>query len=329
MKFGVELHQYLDAPTILEESRAVERLGYDSLWLGDSQLIWRELYVLLGAAAAVTSRVRLGIGVTNPVTRHPAVTASAAMTLQELSGGRGILGIGLGHTSTATLGLPRATRKQLGDYVSVVRRLCRGEEVGTEHGPIRLTYTGSTPPPPILIASSGPKMMRLAGEIGDGVVMAGQMGHAEVRREALEQVRAGQAERAEAPKEFMVCIGVAACVSRDRNEALNAVRSHVAQGLSSPLAKLSPAALEARATLRTSYNTYDHMHPTAPHAAVVPDEVIPEFAIAGTPDDCIRYCAAAFDSGVDEITIRPYALPGKSRLDQIEAFANEVVAHFR
>src|SRR5262249_10965324 len=131
------------------------------------------------------------------------------------------------------------------------------------------------------------------------------------------------------PAEFLACIGVAACVSADRNEALNAVRSHVAQGLSSPLARLSQAALEARAILPTSYNTYDHMHPDAAHAEVVPEEVIPEFAIAGTADDCVGYCKAAFESGVDEITIRPYALPGKSRLEQIEAFAQEVVARLR
>jgi len=332
MRFGVELHQYLDARTIVEESRAVEELGYDALWLGDSQLIWRELYVLLGAAATATSRVTLGVGVTNPVTRHAAVTASAMMTLQELSRGRGILGVGLGHTSVATMGLPRATRKELAAYVDTVRRLCRGEEVSTEHGPIRLAYTKPEAAPPIIIAASGPKMMRLAGQIGDGVVMAGQMGHPEVRREALERVRAGVADSsldARNDKSFLVCAGVAACVSSERGQALDAVRSHVAQGLMSPLARLGPAAAKARETLASSYNTYDHMHPGARHAHVVPDEVIQEFAIAGTPEDCVRQARAMFDDGVDEITIRPYALPGHSRLETIEAFAREVVAKLR
>lgn len=326
MRFGVELHQYFDAPTILEESRAVEELGYDALWLGDSQLIWRELYVLLGAAATVTSRVTLGVGVTNPVTRHPAVTASAAMTLQELSGGRGILGVGLGHTSTATMGYPRATRKQLSDYVNTVRRLCRGEEVPTEHGPIRLAYTSPTLAPPMIIAASGPNMLRLAGEIGDGVVIAGQMGHPEVRRLALEQIAAG---RGAGEKPFLVCAGVAACVSTNRQEALDAVRSHVAQGLMSPLARLSPAAAEARQTLASSYDTYEHMHPTARHARVVPDAIVPEFALAGTPDDCVRQAESMFEAGIEEITIRPYALPGRSRLAMIESFAGEVMAKLR
>src|SRR5690242_7570398 len=70
MRFGLEIHQYLDASTCLEEAVAAERLGYDAVWFGDSQMIWREAYVLLGAAAAQTSRIDLGIGVTNPYTRH-------------------------------------------------------------------------------------------------------------------------------------------------------------------------------------------------------------------------------------------------------------------
>ncbi|HLQ34146.1 MAG TPA: LLM class flavin-dependent oxidoreductase, partial [Chloroflexota bacterium] len=329
MRFGVELHQYLDAKTILAESRAVEELGYDALWLGDSQLIWRELYVLLGAAATATSSVTLGVGVTNPITRHPAVTASAIMTVQELSGGRGILGVGLGHTSVATMGLPRATRKQLTAYVDTVRRLCRGEEVPTEHGPIRLAFTDPTATPPIVIAASGPNMMRLAGQIGDGAIMAGQVGHEGVRRDALEQVRRGLDEHPHPPERFMVCAGVAAAVSDDRAQALEAVRPHVAQGLQSPLARLGPAALAAREELRTTYNTYDHMHPGARHAAMVPDDVIPEFAVAGTPEECARQAQAMFDAGVDEITIRPYALPGSSRLATIQAFARDVVPRLR
>jgi 5,10-methylenetetrahydromethanopterin reductase len=329
MRFGVELHQYLDASTILEESRAVERLGYDALWLGDSQLIWRELYVLLGAAATATSRVTLGVGVTNPITRHAAVTASAMMTLQELSGGRGILGVGLGHTSVATMGLPRATRKQLAAYVEAVRGLCLGEEAGTESGPLRLAFAGTSAAPPIVVGGSGPKMLQLAGQIGDGAILSGQLGNPEVRREALDRLLQGQRERLCPPERFVVHAGVAASVSADRQSALDAVRPHVAQGLQSPLARLTGAALAARARLTSSYNVQDHMHPGAPHAVVVPDDVIPEFAIAGVPNECIHQCRAMFEAGIDEITIRPYALPGQTRLEMIEAFAREVMNPLR
>src|SRR4051812_15582875 len=104
--FGVELFQYLDAPTLVEEIKLAERLGFETVWLGDSQLLWRELYVLLGAAAVNTSRITLASGVTNPVTRHPAVTASALMTLQELSGNRALPRIDVGVPAPRLMGLP-------------------------------------------------------------------------------------------------------------------------------------------------------------------------------------------------------------------------------
>ena len=102
--FGVEIHPYYDVPTLMHEITLAEELGYDQVWIGDSQLIWREMYVLLGAAAQATSGILLGSGVTNPMTRVSAVTASAAATLQELSGGRLTLGIGNGFTSVNTMG---------------------------------------------------------------------------------------------------------------------------------------------------------------------------------------------------------------------------------
>ena len=114
--FGLEVHPYYDSKTILDEIKLAEAMGYDDVWIGDSQLIWRELYVLMGAAAQTTSKVFLGSGVTNPITRLPAVTASAAVTLQELSGGRMMLGIGSGFSSVNTMGMKPATLKELEEF---------------------------------------------------------------------------------------------------------------------------------------------------------------------------------------------------------------------
>src|SRR4051812_3728415 len=86
--FGVELFQYPAPRAILEEVQLAERLGYDALWLGDAQLLWRELYVMLGAAAALTSSIAFGSSVTNPITRLPSVTAGAIAPPPQLSGGR-------------------------------------------------------------------------------------------------------------------------------------------------------------------------------------------------------------------------------------------------
>lgn len=325
MRFGLEIHQYLDAPTCLEEALAAERLGYDAVWFGDSQMIWREAYVLLGAAAAQTSRVDLGIGVTNPHTRHIGVTAGAMLTLQELSGDRAMLGVGVGHTSVATIGARRSTRAELSQWVGDIRRLFQGEEVGT----MRLAYGSAAKPPPIFVAGSGPKMLHQAGAIGDGVIIAGQAGQPEGVAAALEHVRAGQHTPTVRSHNLTVCLGIAAAVAVDRQQALDAVRPHAATGLQSPLARLSGAALEARERLRTTYDAYQHLHPTATFASVVPDEVIREFCLAGTPDECAAQAEALFDAGVDEITIRPYAVAGSSRLEMIETFARDVVGRLR
>src|SRR5712692_1537509 len=121
--FGISLWESLDAPTILHEVQLAEQSGFDAVWLGDSQLLWREAYVLLGAASALTTRVLLGVGVTNPVTRHPTVTASALLTLQEASCGRALMGVGVGSTAVRTLGQQPVSRAELTRWVELVRAL--------------------------------------------------------------------------------------------------------------------------------------------------------------------------------------------------------------
>src|SRR5215472_17348963 len=82
----------------------IEGLGFDHLWLTDSSLHVRNCYAYLTLAAARSSRLMLGTAVTNPITRHPAITASAAATVDELSSGRMILGIGAGDRPLFALG---------------------------------------------------------------------------------------------------------------------------------------------------------------------------------------------------------------------------------
>jgi 5,10-methylenetetrahydromethanopterin reductase len=326
-RFGLELHEYLDAPTVLREAQQAEALGYASVWLADSQLIWRELYVLLGALAATTARVALGTGVTNPVTRHPTVTAGAITTLQELSRGRAILGIGLGNTSLATLGRPPATRAALARYVAAVRALCAGQPVAGPHGDLRLTFGAPGRCPPVVIAGSGPKVLALAGEIGDGVVIAGRGRVGPPLDAMLRRVHEGQAANGRVDRPFTTYLGVAVAVHADRATAIAAVRPHVvASALRRPLWELSPAAQAASERVRAVYTPYEHMSPTDKYAGLVPDAVVTEFAIAGTPEECRAQVRALFAAGIDEITIRPYAVDGAPRGATTETFAREVMA---
>jgi 5,10-methylenetetrahydromethanopterin reductase len=312
---------------MLQEAQQAEALGYASVWLGDSQLIWRELYVLLGAVAATTRRVALGTGVTNPATRHPAVTAGAITTLQELTGGRAILGIGLGNTSLATLGRRPATRAELRRCVATVRALCAGEREAGPGGELRLAFGGPGRCPPVIVAGNGPKILTLAGEIGDGMLISGRGCAGPTLEAMLRCAREGRAASARPERPFTTYLGVAAAVHADRAKAIGAVRPHVvASALRRPLWPLEGAARAASEAVQGVYSPFDHMNPTDKYAGIVPDEVVTEFAIAGTPEECRAQARALFAAGIDEITIRPYAVDGQPRGATTETFARDVMA---
>src|SRR6476620_2020263 len=96
IKFGVGIYGTDNAREAVALARAAEDFGYDRFWIGDSHMIWRELYVVAGAIAMATKRIEIGPGVTHPTVRHVTVTASAMATLHELTDGRVFCGFGVG-----------------------------------------------------------------------------------------------------------------------------------------------------------------------------------------------------------------------------------------
>ena len=150
----------------------VEDAGFDFMWMPDTPLLaglWRDVHMHLGAAAASTSRLRLGPGVTNPLTRHPLATASALATLADASGGRADLVAGTGYSSAYIIGRKAATRKSMREATTLWRSLFSG-------APTVLPGSEATLDPPyadlpIILAASGPAMLALAGEIADGVLI--------------------------------------------------------------------------------------------------------------------------------------------------------------
>jgi 5,10-methylenetetrahydromethanopterin reductase len=327
--FGIELFQYLDASTIVADVQLVERLGYASVWLGDAQLLWREMYVLLGAAATATTRITVGAGVTNVATRHVSVTASAMVTLQELSHGRAAVGVGVGGTSTGMVGLPHTSRAQLSQAIEIVRALCAGQPVDTPRGAMRLVFGGAGKCPPIVIAASGPKVLRLAGAIGDGAMVGGGACAPELLRAKLRSVREGQEAAGRSGDHFRTYLATPAAVHPDERQALAAVKSQVAVavGLVNDDWQLSDAARRAGDLARAAYDHNEHMSPdaSAKFAAIIPDEVAREFAIAGTPEQCVERAQQLFELGVDEILLTPFAVAGGSRSEMIEALARDVM----
>jgi len=170
-------------------------------WLADTQNLAADVYVSLGMAAVATSSIQLCTGVTNPVTRHPAVTASAISSVQVTSKGRAVLGIGRGDSSLGFLGQQPASPVLFEQYLTRLRAYLHGRPAdldGTASVNEWIATTGQ-PPVPIDVAATGPKITALAGRLADRVTFA--VG-ADVGRltEAITLVRAERAAAGLDPK---------------------------------------------------------------------------------------------------------------------------------
>lgn len=147
----------------------VEAAGFDDVYVPDSQVLWRDAWMTLFAAAQVTDRIGLGTAVTNVATRHPSVVASLARTVAEAAGDRLRLGLGVGNSSVEPVGLSPSTGRDLRTGIAAIRDLLEGREAQFGESSVRLR--DPHPGIPVLVAASGPRNLRLAGEIADGAVL--------------------------------------------------------------------------------------------------------------------------------------------------------------
>ncbi len=169
-------------------ARFAESCGYGLLGYGDTQCLLPELHVALAAAAGVTERVLLAPTVTNPITRHPAVAASAFGALQQLAGGRVRYCVGTGDSATSLIGERPATVGMIAEHSRAFSALIDGEEAQVGDKRFRLEW--QTPHVPLWLAAEGPRMLRLAGELADGVLMGNGLTE-DVVRDNLDRVRQG------------------------------------------------------------------------------------------------------------------------------------------
>ncbi len=176
MKFGVTI-----APSISDWRLFVdlETMGYDCAWAADSQMLYSDAYAVLALAAANTSRIRLGTGVSVAGTRLAPVTAHSIATINKLAPGRTFLGIGTGHTAMRVMGKDPMKAREFREYLRVLRALLHGEEVdyalNGESNDIRFLHAERgfidvEHPVPIYVAADGPFALKAAGAYGDGRV---------------------------------------------------------------------------------------------------------------------------------------------------------------
>ena len=318
------------APKSIEaRAEAFEAAGWTGMMVVDSQNISGDSYVALTLAARVTERLRLGTGVTNPLTRHPAVTASAIASVQVASDGRASLAIGRGDSALAHIGMAPAPVKYLEAYTGALRAYLHGQAVAFEElgqfspsGCSRqidglnladapsgssLRWAGAQPSPvPVEVVGSGPAVLAAAARVSDRVWVA--VGAQPERVQwAISSVRAERDRLGLAP------VPIGAVVNVVAHPDLDTARDLVAGGLASTArfsamhgvvrAPVAEADREVYQAIARSYEMTRHTHGGAGHLQVLTGEFIDQFGIAGPPSHCVARLRALAELGIDRFLV--------------------------
>jgi 5,10-methylenetetrahydromethanopterin reductase len=317
--FGVGLFPTEPLEKMIHLAKVSEASGYSHIWVGDSHLIWREAYVNMTAMMLQTAKVKFGTGVTNPLTRHPSVLASAYATLEEYAPGRMIVGIGLGDSSVETMGLKPSTLANFEASLAQMRALFAGNEAQLPSGKIHLLHPCKNKVP-MYVAASGPKMLELSGRVADGIIVLVGVAD-EYIAHAREKIAAGAKAAGRKLEDINLVLWVPCAVS-ETVSAKDAVKAHVARVVAHPLPYvLDPNEQKILEEIRKTYDYYHHMDQQANHAEVIPDWLVDKFAIAGTIAECRAQIERIKKTGIQQIAIIPYSPPGGSREETIRGFA--------
>jgi 5,10-methylenetetrahydromethanopterin reductase len=298
-----------EAGTSVAHVQLAEALGFSGAGLIDSQSVYRELYVTAAPCGQATRRIRLGPTVTNPITRHPAVTAAAIATLDEATDGRAFLGMGPGDSAVLNLGEKPARLADLRAYIEAVRALLNGEEV--EYRGTRVHTRWAKRPVPIFGTAGGPRTLELAGEIADGVIM--HLGlFPEIIRESVARVHAGAARAGRDPAAIEVWVLAPIRVTEDVTATVAAERSglagraHFVFGSTFEGKHVPPEFAPAIRRIVAEYQPATHMRRDSPNAAPVEDPTLvrylaERFDIIGPPEVCIERLRAIEAAGVRNV----------------------------
>jgi 5,10-methylenetetrahydromethanopterin reductase len=307
-----------------DAARKLESEGWTGMGIVDSQCLSGDPYVAAAMACGATSTLKVATAVTNTATRHPAVAATAAASVQAESGGRFVLGIGRGDSALAYLGLAPAPVGQFAKHLERLQGYLRREEVpfdlatdavnglcssATLHmdseptvSRLRWLRDGNTKVP-VDVAASGPKVIDIAGRLADAVTFAVGVDPARIRW-AIDRAHAARVAAGLDPGTLGLGAYVPLFVDDDRTTARRMISGAVGS-----FARFSvmhgtvtgPATDSQRATLTRVHAAYDmtaHFTHGSRQSQQLTDEVIDAFAIAGPPSYCLERLAELREMGL-------------------------------
>ncbi len=324
---GLMLSDELVPADFLELVEVAERVGYEELWYTD-QRFWRDSYAGLALAAQHSRTLRLGPGVNDPFTRHPATIAMSIATLDEISGGRAQLGLGVGGSGIAEMRLPKVKPvRALREAVELIRVMLTGERVdydgelfhldGGKLGfkPVRTSI-------PIYVASHGPQVLKLCGRLVDGVLL-GNMARPEAVREAAALIREGEHAAGRPPGSVVVNLRLEACVCGHHEASLLAMKRRFAVRLIAYFPQwefLEPLGVQATDEMRQAARARDVEELTA----LISDADVRATALVGSPASAAAQLTELLTPEVGRLTIRPYSCGQHGLEPTVRVFAEEV-----
>jgi 5,10-methylenetetrahydromethanopterin reductase len=315
-----------------------EGCGFDMLTCGDSQSLWADCFSLMTFAAVHTTRPDLAITVSNPRTRHPAVTASAAASVQQISGGRFRYGISSGDSALRNIGVRPGTVAELEDYVRAVQELTAGRAVDWQGSSLQLHWLDDPRPVPVWMAAEGPRTQRLAGRLADGVILSNCL-TPERMAIAREHLAAGAAEAGRSIDDIEIWCMCNLIFAPTEAEGIESILSVLA-GTANHVFRFSldgkglPDDLRERvAGMMAEYQSRHHAQPgaTNPNQGLVDkwglrDYLARQGTIAGPPEHCVERVREVAAIGAGNLVVSQFV---SDQTTWMRTFASDVLPAFR
>jgi 5,10-methylenetetrahydromethanopterin reductase len=325
MTFGIEFVPSDPVLKIAHYAKLAEQQGFDNVWITDHYNN-RDVYTTLAFLALNTNTIKLGTGVTNPYTRNAAITASSIGSVNEISGGRAILGVGPGDKATFdAMGIswdkPLSTTKET---IEALRSFFAGKKVEMDgsmvkFGGAKLAFKAGNVP--IYMGAQGPKMLELAGEIADGVLI--NASHPKDFEVAVEMITAGAKKAGRDPSEVDVAAYACFSIDKDAAKAVSAAKVVVAfivAGSPDMVLERHGIDVAAKGAIGNAIAKGDF---GALMGDLVTPEMISAFSICGTPDDCKARIKELKDIGVTQIVAGSPIGPNKEKA--IKLIGKEII----
>ncbi len=326
LEFAITFKADMPPQRIVNLTRQAETAGFTYGWSFDSHILWQDPYPLLTVMAVNTERMHLGTCVTNPVVRDPTVTASLLATLNRISGGRMEVGIGRGDSSRRVMGKKPTTLVRLEETVALIRDLTAGKQVIYQGQPIHMPWADAGVPP-VWVAGYGPKALRCAGRIADGVIL--QFADVDLIRWCLGFVRQGAESAGRDFSQIRVMSATAGWVADDLAKARQQVRwfpalvsNHVVDLISRYQREELPEELTAYVRDRKGYDYLHHAEVGSSNAAFVSDEIVDRYCIVGPVQTHLRRLRELREVGVTQFNI--YLMSGEEE-QTLEIYGRDVI----